>query len=111
MAKTTIVKLLDDLDGSEAAETVQFGLDGVLHGIDLSEGNAKELRGILAPYIEAGRQQAGGARVRMQSSGTTVTQRRERNQAIREWARSRGLEISERGRIPQEIVDEYQRAA
>jgi hypothetical protein len=111
MARTTIVKILDDLDGSEAAETVQFGLDGVLHEIDLSEGNAKELRGILSPYIEAGRQQAGGARVRMQSSGTTVLQRRKESQAIREWARGQGKGVAERGRIPQEIVDEYRRAA
>jgi hypothetical protein len=32
---------------------------------------------------------------------------REQNKAIREWAARNGKDISARGRIPQEVVDEY----
>ena len=45
MAQKVMVTLVDDLDGSEAGETVEFGLDGAFYEIDLSEGNAERLRG------------------------------------------------------------------
>jgi hypothetical protein len=55
MAKNTAVRLLDDLDGRAAKETVRFSLDGMRYEIDLSERNAKKLRGILRRYIDNGR--------------------------------------------------------
>jgi hypothetical protein len=106
MARTTIVKLLDDLDGSEAAETVQFAVEGVAYEIDLSEGNAKELRAAVAPYVEAGRKQTGEVR---RPVSTRATDRVE-NWKIRTWARNNGHEVAERGRIPQDIIDEYRKA-
>jgi hypothetical protein len=56
MAKQTIVKLTDDLDGSNADETVEFAIDGKVFQIDLSKKNAAALRRALQPYMEAGRQ-------------------------------------------------------
>ena len=50
MAQKTIVSLIDDLDGTEADETVRFGLDSVQYEIDLSEKNATTLREALAPF-------------------------------------------------------------
>ena len=111
MAKQTITKLIDDLDHGEADETVKFGLDGVQYEIDLSAKNAAKLREVLAPYIsvgtKAGRPVATGARRR----GGTPALDREQNRAIREWARSKGRKISDRGRIPEEIVAEYHASA
>ena len=60
MAKTVIVKLTDDIDGSDADETIQFALDGTSYEVDLSTANAAQLRGALKPYIEKGRVGAGG---------------------------------------------------
>jgi hypothetical protein len=60
MAKTTVVKLIDDIDGSAAAKTVTFGLDGVTWEIDLSKKNALALEQVLAPYISAGRRSRPG---------------------------------------------------
>ncbi len=54
MAKQVVTLLTDDLDGSEADRTVEFGLDGVHYTIDLSEKNAGKLRQVLEPYISAG---------------------------------------------------------
>ncbi len=63
MAKTVIVKLTDDLDGSDAEETVHFGLDGKSYEIDLNAANASKLREAIKLYISKGRD-TGGGRVR-----------------------------------------------
>lgn len=111
MAKQTITRLIDDLDHGDADETVKFGLDGVQYEIDLSAKNASKLREAFAPYVSAGtkaggRASAGGTRRRGSQSLD-----REQNRAIREWAKSKNKKISDRGRIPEEIVAEYQASA
>ena len=55
MAQQTTVTLTDDIDGSKAVETVSFGLDGKHYEIDLGAKNAKNLRKVVAAYIDAGR--------------------------------------------------------
>jgi hypothetical protein len=37
MAQRTVVSLVDDLDGTEANETVEYALDGVIYEIDLND--------------------------------------------------------------------------
>src|SRR5262249_17290600 len=61
LARETITKLIDDIDGSVASETVTFGLDGYSYQIDLSAKNAKKLRTELAPYLESGHRVTGRA--------------------------------------------------
>lgn len=111
MAQKVLVSLVDDLDGSEAEETVEFGLDGVNYQIDLSGENAEELRDALAQYVEHARRAGGrkkpGGKGQSKSSGRPATVDREQNQAIRAWARKNGFNISDRGRIPAEVVDAY----
>jgi hypothetical protein len=43
MAQKVQVMLVDDVDGSEASESVSFGSDGTTYELDLSEKNAKKL--------------------------------------------------------------------
>lgn len=71
MAKTTIVYLIDDFDGSDADETVEFSLDGKAYEIDLNKKNASAFRRGLKPYIDRGRRSAGrqAVRTRRQASG------------------------------------------
>lgn len=111
MAQKVLVSLVDDLDGSEADETVEFGLDGVSYQIDLSTANAEELRDALAQYVEHARR-AGGRKRNQKASGPSgggksASVDREQNQAIRAWARKNGYDVSDRGRIPSEVVDAY----
>jgi hypothetical protein len=117
MAQKVTVSLVDDLDGGQADETVEFALDGVSYQIDLSNDNATELREALGNYVSSARRAggrkkpgprpgSGGARA---TSGSTSADR-EQNQAIREWARKRGLKVSDRGRIPADIVEQYHKA-
>lgn len=62
MARNTAVKVLDDLTGDPAAETVGFGLDGIDYDIDLSFANADALRELLQRYADAGRRTGGRKR-------------------------------------------------
>ena len=111
MATRTLVSLIDDLDGGEADETVEFGLDGVTYQIDLSGENAEELRDALAQYVEHSRRAGGrkrsNTRAAAKPASRPATVDREQNQAIRSWARKNGFQVSDRGRIPSEIVDAY----
>ncbi len=109
MAQKVHVTLVDDLDGSEAAETVTFALDGTTYEIDLSGANAGKLRDSLAGYTGVARRVSGGrgrgrraaARAGGAGAGDSDTSK------IREWARSKGLAVSDRGRIRSEIRDQY----
>jgi hypothetical protein len=107
MAQKVQVLLVDDIDGSEATETVSFGLDGMAYEIDLSTGNAGQLRTELAQYVEHARK-SGGAQVRRRRQRNGAG--REQSARIREWARSHGHKVNERGRIPANIVAEYEAA-
>jgi hypothetical protein len=111
VAQKVTVQLVDDLDGSVAEETVEFGLDGISYQIDLSSVNAEKIRDLLEDYVAHARRSGP----RRRSSATTVRSRsaavdREQNQAIREWARKRGLKVSERGRIAAEVLEAYHQA-
>ncbi|NBH06028.1 Lsr2 family protein [Amycolatopsis sp. SID8362] len=111
MAQKVLVEILDDIDGSAATQTVQFGLDGVTYEIDLSDENGAALRDEFARYIAAARR-VGGRKVRVatgQSTATTASDR-ERNQQIRAWAGSNGYEVSERGRLSSEVISAYEAA-
>lgn len=144
MASVETIRLVDDLTGSEADETVGFGLDGVRFEIDLSSAHADELRAVLAPFLAAARRPGDGpgdrrARARAASTraassraassrdgapsgGSTASQTggaavpagteaatREHNQAVRAWARQNGFTVSERGRLPADVVAAHDR--
>ncbi|OXM69073.1 histone-like nucleoid-structuring protein Lsr2 [Amycolatopsis vastitatis] len=108
MAQRVQVQMVDDLDGSEASQTVPFSLDGVTYEIDLSEDNASALRDELARYVGAARR-IGGRKVRLATGQTLAGPSgsgtdRERNRQIREWAQANGYEVAERGRLSSEII-------
>jgi len=110
MAQKVTVTLVDDIDGSEAEETVEFGLDGATYQIDLSSDNAEALRDALADYVEHARRSGGRKRAAARSvarAPRSATADREQNQAIREWARKQGYKVSDRGRIPSEVVEAF----
>ncbi len=113
MARKVQVHLLDDLDGSQADETLKFGLDGTLYEIDLNAKHADKLRSSLKQYVSHARRTGRGhpastGRGRGQTSPRTE---REQNQAIREWAKAKGLDVSDRGRIPANVIERYQTEA
>jgi hypothetical protein len=108
MAKKTVVLLEDDIDGSEATETLSFALDGSEYEIDLNEGHASELRGALVRFTDAGRKVAGGrgrpaARTKSSHGGPDA-------KAVRMWAAENGIPVNTRGRIQADVVEKYEAA-
>jgi len=101
------VVITDDLDGSQGAETVSFGLDGVSYEVDLGQPNRARLAEALAPFIAAGWRVSRGSRRR--GAGPAGARRVDRA-AVRTWAREAGLAKSERGRISTEVMRKYEAA-
>jgi hypothetical protein len=117
MARRIVHQLVDDLDGTVLdvgeGETVLFSLDGVAYEIDVTDANAAALREALAPYIAAGRTISA----RASGSGGSSSAPRSRRRAgqkdygpIREWAKSNGFTVSERGRVPASVIAAYEAA-
>ncbi|MBI0296570.1 Lsr2 family protein [Streptomyces sp. PRKS01-29] len=101
MAQRVVVTLSDDLEGGEAEETVTFGLDGKLYEIDLNSANASKLRDALAPYVEAGRKRARSGKTYRRTAVAPDPA------AVRAWARSHGMEVPPRGRIPKKVYEAF----
>ena len=115
MASRTTVTLVDDLDGSEAEQTVSFGLEGVDYEIDLSSAHAQALRDALDPYTAAARRTGGRREVRAPApprsapGGDSSSGRsRSANAEIRAWASEHGVALAERGRIPGRVIDAFE---
>jgi hypothetical protein len=108
MAQITEVKLLDDLDGGEAAESVSFSLDGKSYEIDLSEKHAAALRDAFAPFVSSARRAGGSVAASRPRMSARAGRPREETTAIREWATANGLEVSARGRISSTVLEAYE---
>ena len=104
MAQKVHIVLVDDLDQSDAEETVSFGLDGKEYAIDLNKKHARSLRDALAPYVAHGRavSNRGGRRntAKTAASGAAPSE-------IRAWARNNGFDVPERGRVSAEVREAY----
>jgi len=112
MAQVTKVRLVDDIDGTEADESVEFTLDGMSLEIDLSKDNAAKLRDILAPYVAAGRRgdrRPARRQQRVERVPAAPAAPRESTGPIREWAAANGFTVSDRGRISAEVTEAYQK--
>ncbi|WP_067721508.1 histone-like nucleoid-structuring protein Lsr2 [Nocardia yamanashiensis] len=110
MARKVIVELVDDFDGKSAAEeTVNFAVDGVAYEIDLSASNATSLRGVFEQWTPHARKVGRAAKSTSATKGRSTVDR-EQTQAIREWARKNGFEVSSRGRVSAEILEAYNKA-
>lgn len=109
MARKIVHQLVDDIDGTllevGEGETVHFALNGVAYEIDLTNSHAEDLRDALAPYIDAGRRASGST-----ARAAAPRRRAARNSEtvkIREWAKSQGIKVSERGRIAADVLEAY----
>jgi hypothetical protein len=106
MATKVTVTLEDDLDGGPADETLRFAVGGTGYEIDLSHKNAGAFRKQLAPFIEHARKAGQGQR----RPAAHAASGRERSGDIRAWAKAQGIAVSERGRIPASVAEQYQAA-
>jgi hypothetical protein len=111
MAQKVQTLLIDDLDGGQADDTVRFGLDGAEYEIDLNAKHAAALRKALAPYLGAARRAPGSVARRPGRTGRRVTSTGGPDPtAVREWAKSQGIEVKDRGRVPAELIAKFKAA-
>jgi hypothetical protein len=112
MAQRTIVQLTDDLDSKPIpegkGETIRFSLDRQDYEIDLAEKNAKALRDTVSKYVPAARRTGSGRGRHGQSRSATA--RDYDPKAVRAWAESQGIEVSQRGRVPADLIAKFQEA-
>jgi hypothetical protein len=106
MAQRIQTLFIDDLDGTEAAGTVRFGLDGTEYEIDLSSAHSGELRNALEQYIRHARRTGTARRAPRSGRGNSAVD----TAKVREWAKEQGIEIKDRGRVPATVVEKYRAA-
>src|SRR5215475_14050986 len=104
VAQRTQVLYVDDIDGTEAEGTVRFGLGGTDYEIDLNKKHADEFAQALSPFIAAARKVPSARRAR----GARPV--RHDQSDVRAWARAQGIKVSDRGRIPADVLNKYQAA-
>ena len=115
MAKTMVEVLVDDLDGSEAVESVRIGWNGQWRELELSEKNLAALSKSFDRFWDAGRPVRSANTPRRRGRSAT---RGESGQApgprdpkaIRAWATAEGIAVPSRGRIPRDVEERYHRA-
>ena len=105
MAQRTQILYVDDIDGSQAEGTVRFGLDGADYEIDLSKKHADQFAREIGPYIAVARKLAAARRT---ARGPRAG--RHDQSDVRAWARGQGLKVSDRGRIPADVLARYHAA-
>ena len=105
MAQRMQILYTDDLDGSPAGGTVRFGIDGASYEIDLSKKHADQFAEALAPYIAVARRLSPARR-----AAPPPRAARHDQSDVRAWARGQGLKVSDRGRIPADVLASYQSA-
>ena len=105
MAQKVQVLLTDDVDGSEATETIGFALDGVNYEIDLNEKNAVKFRKALTPYLPVARRVGKSTARRARSYGSGPNPRE-----VRAWAAENKIDVPTRGRIPADVTAKFQAA-
>lgn len=107
MAQKVNIILVDDLDGTEATETVSFALDGSSYEIDLNDANAAALREALGGYVGHARKVTGASRRGRKASAASSGSN---TKDVREWAKAQGMDVSERGRISADVQQAYDAA-
>ena len=105
MAQRTQVLYVDDIDGSDAEGTVRVGFDGADYEIDLNKQHADQLAEAIGPFIAAARKVPSSRR-----AARGVRAGRQNLSEVRAWARDQGIKISERGRIPADVLAQYNAA-
>ncbi|MBA4025322.1 MAG: hypothetical protein C0482_23450 [Gordonia sp.] len=122
MARETIQRIIDDFDGTELdpAEVIveTFTINGVDYQLDLGGKSAEKFDKDMQKWIDKATKIGGRAKRSTNkqapapapaTNGAAPTDKAQLA-AIRDWARQNGYEVSDRGRIAQAIVAEFEAA-
>jgi hypothetical protein len=102
--------LVSDLSGTELGQdgqTVKFGFLGADYEIDLSQKEADEFAETMRKYVDAGRRVGGR---RQPGAGSTARRDPSQTKAIKTWLDEQGIDYPKRGRLPQDLIDQWEAA-
>jgi hypothetical protein len=112
MARKVEVTLIDDIDGTPASRTFEFAVDGVNYEIDLNDSNVDKFSAAVKDFVQNARRVSGRKRAGRGAGSQRTSSLVEgaKPQDVRRWAAEQGIEVSERGRIPREVMEAYSAA-
>lgn len=115
MAQKTQIILTDDLDGSEATQTVTFAFQGTSYELDLNDEHASSIEESFSEWVSAARKvstsgRSAGSATRSSTGRASSTSKRGDLDEVRAWARENGHTVADRGRIKQSVLDAYDAA-
>jgi hypothetical protein len=110
MVKSLVEVLVDDLDGTEAVESVMLGWNGQWRRIELSEKNLAALSKAVDRFWEAGRPVTDRGGASRRARGARADKNGRDPKAIRAWAAANGIAVPKRGRIPGDVEKRYNQA-
>lgn len=96
--------LSDDLTGNESEDVTNhvYMIDNVFYEVDFSVASFALFEKALAEFIKVSRE----------TRRITATAKGEASQAevIRQWAKANGMEVAEKGRLSEDVINAYDRA-
>ncbi len=111
MAQKVQITLLCDLDDGnvEAEETLHFGLADTTYEVDVCGNHAQQIRDGLQPFVAHARKSSSAGSSNRRRTGRSAAGR-DQTAGIRAWAKDKGIQVNDRGRIPASVVKEYEAA-
>lgn len=114
MAQHVVTTVVSDMSGKKLTdsdgESIEFAHRGVHYTIDLTKKEARDFDKALAPYVE----HATVVQPRRTSSRSKRSSAKKGSSAqlreIREWARTNGFDVADRGRVRAEVVAAFEAA-
>jgi len=109
MVQRTVTVFTDDLTDTEGEDiaTHTFSLDGVSYEVDLNPDSYQQLLDALGPFVKVGRKAGGAPRRR---GGSSKRAEGPDPVKVRDWAKTQGLDVNARGRVPREVIEKYEAA-
>ena len=108
MAQKVSVTFACDYDSKEIPDGEQmtraFSLDGRDYEIDLCEKHSQKFDEVLKRFSDRARKVTG----RVTRSKRRTAAHRQHSAEVRAWAKRSGIDVSDRGRIPSQVIKKYE---
>jgi nucleoid-associated protein Lsr2 len=108
VAQKVSVTFACDYDAKEIPNgehlTRAFSLDGRDYEIDLCEKHSQKFDEVVKRFADRARKVS----TKMVRAKRRTTAHRRRSAEIRAWAKRSGMEVSDRGRIPAQVITKYE---
>jgi hypothetical protein len=107
VAQKVSVTFACDYDSKEIPDGEQmtraFSLDGRDYEIDLCEKHSQKFDEVLRRFSDKARKATG----RVTRTKRRTAAHRQHSAEVRAWAKRSGIEVSDRGRIPAQVIKKY----